>query len=147
MKKADAAQYVAGYTCANDVSARDAQFADPAKQWNRGKSFDRFCPLGPYLVKGAGFNPDNAGIRTRLNGKVMQDSNTNDLIFDTNFLIEYLSHSFTLLPGTVILTGTPYGVGVARNPPVFLKAGDVVEIEIDGIGVLKNSIVKEEKPV
>jgi 2-keto-4-pentenoate hydratase/2-oxohepta-3-ene-1,7-dioic acid hydratase in catechol pathway len=146
VKAQEAAEYVAGYTCANDVSARDAQFADNAKQWCRGKSFDRFCPLGPYLVKGDGFNPDNAGIRTRLNGQVMQDSNTNDLIFSTGTVIEYLSHSFTLVPGTVILTGTPFGVGVARNPQVFLKPGDVVEIEIDGIGTLKNTIVKEEKP-
>lgn len=146
VKKADAHNYVAGYTAANDVSARDAQFADNAKQWCRGKSFDTFCPLGPYLVKGDGFDPDNTGIRTRLNGKVMQDSNTNDLIFSTGTIIEYISHSYTLVPGTVILTGTPFGVGVARNPQVFLQPGDVVEIEIDGIGVLKNRVTAEQAP-
>jgi 2-keto-4-pentenoate hydratase/2-oxohepta-3-ene-1,7-dioic acid hydratase in catechol pathway len=144
VKAADAQSYVLGYTCGNDVSARDAQLGD--KQWVRGKSFDNFCPLGPYLVKGEGFDPDNAGIRTRVNGKVLQDSNTNDLIFSTSRLVEFLSHNFTLLPGTVIMTGTPYGVGFARKPPVFLKHGDVAEIEIDGIGVLKNPVVAEEKP-
>jgi 2-keto-4-pentenoate hydratase/2-oxohepta-3-ene-1,7-dioic acid hydratase in catechol pathway len=144
VKKAQAQDYVLGYTCANDVSARDCQKGDG--QWVRAKSFDRFCPLGPYLVKGDGFNPDNTGIRTRLNGNVMQDSNTNDLIFDTSTIIEYLSANYTLLPGTVILTGTPYGVGFARTPPVFMKAGDVVEIEIDGIGVLKNPVAAEAKP-
>jgi len=144
VKKADAQSVILGYTCANDVSARDAQLGD--KQWVRGKSFDRFCPLGPYIVKGDGFNPDDAGIRTRVNGQVLQDSNTNDLIFDTSTIIEYLTANFTLKAGTVILTGTPFGVGFARKPPIFLKSGDSVEIEIDGIGVLKNPVVKEEKP-
>jgi 2-keto-4-pentenoate hydratase/2-oxohepta-3-ene-1,7-dioic acid hydratase in catechol pathway len=144
VRAADAHQFVLGYTCGNDVSARDAQLGD--KQWVRGKSFDNFCPLGPYLVKGDGFDPDNAGIRTRINGRTLQDSNTNDLIFSTTYLIEYLSHNFTLRPGTVIMTGTPQGVGFARKPPVFLRHGDTAEIEIDGIGVLRNPVVAEQKP-
>ena len=100
-----------------------------------------FAPLGPWIE--TSLDPDNAGIRTRLNGKTMQDSNTNDLIFSCRQLISFISHSMTLLPGTVIMTGTPSGVGFARQPPVFLRPGDVVEIEIDGIGVLRNPVVAE----
>ncbi|NLG26747.1 MAG: fumarylacetoacetate hydrolase family protein, partial [Chloroflexi bacterium] len=125
---------------ANDVSARDCQ-GRLDKQWARGKSFDTFCPLGPWIE--TEMDPDNAGLRTRLNGQVMQDSNTNDLIFGCRELVSYLSHQFTLLPGTVIMTGTPSGVGFARKPPVWLKHGDVVEIEIDGIGVLRNPVIAD----
>ncbi len=134
----EALDYVLGYTCANDVSARDCQIRLDT-QWARGKSSDKFCPLGPWIE--TEMDPDQAGLRTRLNGRVMQDSNTNDLIFSCRQLISYLSHAMTLLPGTVIMTGTPSGVGFARKPPVFLRPGDVVEIEVDGIGVLRNTVV------
>jgi len=134
----DAPDHVLGYTCANDVSARDCQRRLDV-QWARAKSFDTFCPLGPWIE--TDLDPDHAGIRTRLNGQVMQDGNTDDLIFSVSELISHLSHSLTLLPGTVILTGTPPGVGFARSPQVFLRPGDVVEIEIDGIGVLRNPVV------
>lgn len=135
-------EYVLGYTCANDVSARDCQKRID-KQWARGKSFDTFCPLGPWLTTPDALDPDRCPIRCRLNGQVMQDSNTNDLIFPCRYLISYLSHQFTLLPGTVILTGTPSGVGTARQPPVYLRDGDRVEVEIEGIGVLTNPVMQE----
>lgn len=135
-----ALDYVFGYTCANDVSARDCQHRID-KQWARAKSFDTFCPLGPWIE--TDLEPDQAAIRSRLNGVVMQDSNTNDLIFSCRQLIAHLSESLTLLPGTVILTGTPSGVGAARVPPVYLKPGDVIEVEIDGIGTLKNPVTAE----
>ncbi|MDO8682390.1 MAG: fumarylacetoacetate hydrolase family protein [Armatimonadota bacterium] len=134
----DALDYVFGYTCANDVSARDAQLRID-KQWARGKSFDTFCPLGPWIE--TDFDPANATVICRLNGKVMQDSNTSDLIFSAPELISYLSHCMTILPGTVIITGTPGGVGFTRKPPVFLRPGDTVEIEIGGVGVLTNPVV------
>jgi 2-keto-4-pentenoate hydratase/2-oxohepta-3-ene-1,7-dioic acid hydratase in catechol pathway len=140
VSSAEAHDYVLGYTCSNDVSARDCQIRLDA-QWARGKSFDTFAPLGPWIE--TELDPDNVGIRTRLNGRTMQDSNTNDLIFDTRALVSYLSDAMTLLPGTVIMTGTPSGVGFARKPPVFLRDGDVVEIEIDGIGTLRNPVVAE----
>jgi 2-keto-4-pentenoate hydratase/2-oxohepta-3-ene-1,7-dioic acid hydratase in catechol pathway len=140
VSKAEAHDYVLGYTCSNDVSARDCQIRLDA-QWARAKSFDTFAPLGPWIE--TELDPDNVGIRTRLNGRTMQDSNTNDLIFDTRTLISYLSDATTLLPGTVIMTGTPSGVGFARKPPVFLRPGDVVEIEIDGIGTLRNPVIAE----
>jgi 2-keto-4-pentenoate hydratase/2-oxohepta-3-ene-1,7-dioic acid hydratase in catechol pathway len=140
VSEADALNYVLGYTCGNDVSARDCQ-TRLDKQWARGKSFDTFAPLGPWIE--TEMDPNNAGIRTRLNGKVMQDWNTNDMIFNCRELISHLSQAMTLLPGTVIMTGTPSGVGFARKPPVFLRPGDVVEIEIDGIGVLRNPVVAE----
>jgi len=138
----DAFEYVLGFTCANDVSARDCQLRLD-KQWARGKSFDTFCPLGPVLVTPDQIDPDQAGIRTVLNGKVMQDSNTGDMIFGCRELVSYLSHQFTLLPGTVICTGTPSGVGFARKPPVFLRDGDEVTIEIDGVGRLTNPVIRE----
>ena len=134
----DALDYVRGYTCANDVSARDCQRND--KQWVRAKSFDTFCPLGPWLVPADELDPDNCPIRSRLNGRVMQESNTCQMIHPCRKLISYLSHQFTLLPGTVILTGTPDGVGFARRPPIFLRPGDRIEIEIDGIGTLANDV-------
>jgi len=139
-----ALEYVLGYTCANDVSARDWQITWGGSQWCRGKTFDTFCPLGPCLVtKDAIPDPNNLGIKTTLNGQVMQDWNTNDMIFDVPTLIEFLSGSTTLLPGTVILTGTPHGVGGARKPPVFLQPGDTVTVEIDRIGALTNPVIEE----
>ncbi len=142
--QANALSYVAGYTCANDVSARDWQLKWGGSQWCRGKTFDTFCPLGPWLVTPDEIpNPNALRIRTILNGETMQDWNTNDMIFDVPSLIEFLSGSSRLLPGTVILTGTPHGVGAARTPPVFLKAGDSVTIDIEGIGELTNPVIDE----
>jgi 2-keto-4-pentenoate hydratase/2-oxohepta-3-ene-1,7-dioic acid hydratase in catechol pathway len=142
--KADALDHVLGYTCANDVSARDWQRDGGGGQWCQGKGFDTFCPLGPVLVtKDEIPEPNNLRIRTVLNGEVMQDWNTNDMIFDVPTLIEFLSASKTLLPGTVILTGTPHGVGFARQPPVWLKPGDTVSIEIEKIGTLTNPVINE----
>jgi len=140
--KEKALNYVFGYTCANDVTCRYWQFHDgPASQWNRGKSFDTFLPIGPCIVNAELIpNPNQLTIKTTLNGKVMQDSNTSDMIFDVPTIISYLSESTTLLPGTVIITGTPAGVGFKRNPPVFLKAGDEVTISIEKIGQLINSV-------
>jgi 2-keto-4-pentenoate hydratase/2-oxohepta-3-ene-1,7-dioic acid hydratase in catechol pathway len=144
VSRADALDYVLGYTCANDVSARDWQIKWGGSQWCRGKTFATFCPLGPCLVTTDEItNPNSLGIRTVLNGNTMQDWNTNDMIFDVPTLIEFLSGSTVLLPGTVILTGTPHGVGSARKPPVFLKHGDQVTIEIDGIGALTNPVIDE----
>lgn len=131
-------EYVFGYTCGNDVSARDAQLRQD-KQWARGKSFDTFCPLGPWIE--TDLDPDNAAVISRVNGQVMQDSNTSDLIFPVRELVSYLSRCMTLLPGTVIMTGTPGGVGYARTPPAFLRPGDTVEVEIGGVGVLTNPVV------
>ncbi len=140
VSEADALNYVLGYTCANDVSARDCQIRRD-KQWARGKGFDTFCPLGPCLaIAGPGINPNAYPLRARLNGEVLQNSNTADMIFSVPFLVSYLSHQFTLLPGTVIVTGTPEGVGCARKPPVFLRPGDTISIEIDGIGTLTNPV-------
>jgi 2-keto-4-pentenoate hydratase/2-oxohepta-3-ene-1,7-dioic acid hydratase in catechol pathway len=133
-----------GYTCANDVSARDWQKSGGGGQWCRGKTFDTFCPLGPVLVTADEIpNPNNLALKTVLNGQVMQDWNTNDMIFDVPALIEFLSGSTTLLPGTVILTGTPHGVGMARNPPVWLQNGDTVTVEIENIGSLTNPVRDE----
>ncbi len=129
--------YILGYTCANDISARDCQLKLD-KQWARGKSFDTFCPLGPCIE--TELNPGNCGIKSRLNGKIMQDANTADLIFDIPYLISYCSKNMTLLPGTVILTGTPGGVGFARKPPVYLRDGDKIEVEVQGVGKLKNNV-------
>lgn len=144
VSKDDALDYVLGYTCANDVSARDWQKNGGGGQWCRGKTFATFCPLGPCLVTADEIpNPNALSIRTILNGDVMQDWNTDDMIFDVPTLIEFLSGSTILAPGTVILTGTPHGVGMARNPPVLLKDGDVVTIEIEGIGSLTNPVVDE----
>ena len=141
-----ALDFVLGYTCANDVSARDWQMRGGGRQWCRGKTFDTFAPLGPCLVTADEIiNPNALGIRTRLNGETVQDWNTNDMIFDVPALIEFLSASTTLLPGTVILTGTPHGVGMARTPPLFLKPGDMVTVEIDGIGALTNPVIEERE--
>ncbi|HEY1793499.1 MAG TPA: fumarylacetoacetate hydrolase family protein [Opitutaceae bacterium] len=142
--RARALDHVLGYTCANDVSARDWQIRLNGGQFCQGKSFDTFCPLGPAIVTPDEIpNPNNLRIKTVLNGHAMQDWNTNDMVFDVPALIEFLSGSKTLLAGTVILTGTPHGVGFARKPPVFLKAGDSVSIEIEKIGTLTNPVVEE----
>ena len=142
--KADALSYVLGYTCANDVSARDWQREWGGSQWCRGKTFDTFCPLGPCLVTTDEIPDPNAlQIKTVVSGEVLQDWNTNDMIFDVPTLIEFLSGSTTLLPGTVILTGTPHGVGMARKPPRWLKPGDSVTISIQGIGDLTNPVKAE----
>lgn len=139
-----ALDYVLGYTCANDVSARRWQKEGGGRQWCRGKSFDTFCPLGPYLVTPDDIpNPNDLKIQTVINGQTMQDGTTSDMIFDVPALISFLSEGMTLLPGTVILTGTPQGVGFTRNPPVFLKAGDTVTIRIEGIGELSNPVQEE----
>jgi 2-keto-4-pentenoate hydratase/2-oxohepta-3-ene-1,7-dioic acid hydratase in catechol pathway len=144
ISRQNALDYVLGYTASNDVSARDWQIKRGGGQWSRGKSFDTFSPLGPVLVTRDEIpNPNDLKIRTVLNGETMQDWNTNDMIFDVPALIEFLSGSTTLLPGTVILTGTPHGVGMARKPPRWLKPGDQVEIEIEKIGVLKNPVASE----
>ena len=138
----NALDFVAGYTCANDVSARDFQFADG--QWYRGKSCDGFGPLGPWLVTKSEIpDPRAVAVRCRLNGKIMQDSTTANLIFGIAELIAFVSNSITLEPGDVISTGTPPGVGFARKPPVYLQAGDTVEVEIPKIGVLRNFIGEE----
>ncbi len=143
--KANALDYVLGYTCGNDVSARDWQRDGGGGQWCQGKGFDTFCPLGPVLVTRDEIpNPNKLRIRTILNGATMQDWNTDDMIFDVRTLIEFLSSSKTLVPGTLILTGTPHGVGFARKPPVFLKVGDSVSIEIEKIGTLTNPVVNEK---
>lgn len=142
--KEEALDYIAGYTAANDVSARDWQKIYSGGQWCKGKTFDTFCPLGPVLVTADEIeDPDALGVRTYLNGEVMQDSNTSDMIFSVAELVSFLAGSTTLLPGTVILTGTPTGVGTARNPQRFLQAGDKVTVEVNGIGKLNNTVVEE----
>ena len=144
VSKINALDYVLGYTCANDVSARDWQIKWGEGQWCRGKTFDTFAPLGPCITTRDEIpNPNDLNIRTTLNGEVMQDWTTSDMIFDVPTLIEFLSGSTTLLPGTVILTGTPHGIGATRNPPVLLKDGDSVTIEISGIGQLHNPVIDE----
>lgn len=130
-------EYVFGYTCANDVSARDLQYR--GKQWVRGKSLDTFCPLGPWIVTADEIpDPQQLGIRCQVNGRTMQNSHTSKMIFSVPYLISFLSHHFTLLPGDIILTGTPDGVGAFREPPEFLGDGDSVTVEIDAIGQLVN---------
>jgi len=139
-----ALDYVLGYTCANDVSARDWQKFKGGGQWCRGKSFDTFSPLGPCLVTTDELpNPNALKLTTTLNGERVQETSTADMIFDVPALIEFLSGSTTLLPGTVILTGTPSGVGMAREPPRYLRPGDVVTVEIEGIGALTNPVALE----
>jgi 2-keto-4-pentenoate hydratase/2-oxohepta-3-ene-1,7-dioic acid hydratase in catechol pathway len=138
-----AMDYVAGYTIGHDVSARDWQLKKDGKQWMVGKTFDTFAPLGPVLVTADEVpNPHNLGIRLRLNGQTMQNSNTNQMIFRVGNILAYLSQVFTLEPGDLIFTGTPPGVGFARQPPVYLQAGDVAEVEIEGLGVLRNPVVQ-----
>lgn len=135
----EALGYVFGYTCANDVSARDCQRRHD-KQWTRAKGFDTFCPLGPWMVPAGEVDPAALRVRSYLNGRLMQDGSTADMVFSVAELVSYLSCQFTLLPGTVILTGTPAGVGAFRDPPVFLRAGDEVSVEVSGIGRLTNRV-------
>jgi len=139
-----ALEYVLGYTAANDVSARDWQIRFGSGQWCRGKTFDTFAPLGPALVTPDEIpNPNALKIATIINGERLQDWTTSDMIFDVPRLIEYLSGSTTLVPGTVILTGTPHGVGMARVPPRWLRAGDRVTVELEKVGALTNPVVAE----
>ncbi|UCH93567.1 MAG: fumarylacetoacetate hydrolase family protein [Candidatus Aminicenantes bacterium] len=141
----DAVKGILGYCCANDVSARDWQIKKQKTQWTRGKSFDTFCPLGPCLVtKDEIPNPNLLRIQTEINGTIFQNSNTADMIFNVSTLVSHLSQSMTLLPGTVILTGTPEGVGFTRQPPVFLKQGDRVTISIENLGQLSNPVRAEK---
>lgn len=136
----DALDYVCGYTVVNDVSARDLQFAN-AKQWDRGKSLDTFCPWGPWIVtRDEVPDPHRLTVRTVLNGQEMQKSNTSNLIFNIRQIIAYASQGTTLQPGDLIPTGTPFGVGFSRKPPVFLKHGDVCECEVEGIGRIVNKV-------
>jgi 2-keto-4-pentenoate hydratase/2-oxohepta-3-ene-1,7-dioic acid hydratase in catechol pathway len=134
----DARSLIAGYTCANDVSSRDMQFGDG--QWFRGKSLDNFCPVGPRVVPAGELDPSDLRIQQRLNGELLQDSRTSLLIFDIPYLVSYISQAITLEPGDLILTGTPVGVGFFRDPKVALAPGDVVEIEVEGIGILRNEV-------
>lgn len=135
--EAEAEDYILGFTVANDVSNRAVQFSDG--QWARAKSYDTFCPLGPEIV--TGLDGDNLDIVCRVDGEVRQSSNTSDMIFSCRQIVSYTSRFMTLLPGTVILTGTPEGVGFSRKPPVYLRAGQTLETEIAGIGVLSNPII------
>ena len=141
---ASAFDYVAGYTCGHDVSARDWQFRGEEKQWTIGKTFDTFAPIGPVLVTADEIpDPHNLQVQLRLNGTTLQNSNTKEFIFGVPHLLWFLSQVVTLEPGDLIFTGTPPGVGIARKPPILLKAGDVAEVEIEKIGVLKNPVVAE----
>jgi 2,4-didehydro-3-deoxy-L-rhamnonate hydrolase len=138
---ADALGVVYGWTCANDVSARDAQFGDG--QWFRGKGYDGFCPVGPRIVPQAELDPSDLRIVQRVNGDVLQDSRTSLLIFGVAEVIAYVTSVVTVEPGDLILTGTPAGVGIFREPKVALRPGDVVEVEIEGIGVLRNRVTED----
>lgn len=144
VKPEDALSYVLGYVCANDVSARDWQKEKGGGQFCRGKTFDTFCPVGPCLATADEIpDPSKLTIRSFVNEEKMQESGTDDMIFDVPTLISFLSGSTTLLPGTLILTGTPSGVGEARNPKRYLVPGDEVTVEIDGLGILTNPVVEE----
>jgi 2-keto-4-pentenoate hydratase/2-oxohepta-3-ene-1,7-dioic acid hydratase in catechol pathway len=146
VSRQEALSCVLGYTCANDVSGRNWQIQKGGSQWCRGKSFDTFCPLGPDLVtKDEIPDPNALKLKTVLNGQVMQDWTTSDMIFDVPALVSFLSEGTTLFPGTVILTGTPQGVGFVRKPPVYLKAGDTVTIEVEKIGKLTNPVASEPR--
>lgn len=143
IKEADAMEYVAGYMVGHDVSARDWQKKKEGKQWLLGKSFDTFAPTGPWLVTADDVkDPHQLDISLRLNDQVMQESNTSQLIFSIPALLAYITQVFTVEPGDLLFTGTPSGVGFARTPPLFLKAGDVVEVEIQGLGTLRNPVVR-----
>ncbi len=142
VSESDALDYVSGYTCMNDVTDREAQSKDG--QWVRSKSYDTYGPIGPVIVPASDIpDPHNLKIEARLNGKTMQSSNTKNLIFNIPFLIAYISKTITLEPGDVITTGTPHGVGTFWKPPIFLQPGDVIEIEIEKIGILRNTVVAE----
>jgi 2-keto-4-pentenoate hydratase/2-oxohepta-3-ene-1,7-dioic acid hydratase in catechol pathway len=143
IKESEAMSHVAGYTVAHDVSARDWQMKKNGKQWLLGKTFDTFCPLGPAIVTPSSLSdPHKLGIRCRLNGELVQNSNTEQLVHKTEALVAFISRFVTLEPGDVVLTGTPPGVGCFRDPPIWLKKGDVVECEIDEIGKITNTIIQ-----
>ena len=139
----EALEHVYGYLNFNDVSARDLQFSEGG-QWTRSTSIDTFAPMGPYLVTADEIpDPQNLRVRSILNGELMQDGNTSEMVFTVAELISFLSSGMTLMPGDVIATGTPAGVGFARDPAVFLKAGDEIQVEVEGLGTLSNSVVEE----
>ncbi len=141
---AEAENYILGYTCANDASARDWQFDKQKGQWARGKSFDTFCPLGPWIVtKDEIVDPNNLKISAILNGEIVQSSNTSQMIFNVREIVSNLSKSMALLPGTIILTGTPEGIGFSRRPPLYLQEGDIISVEIEKIGTLTNKVIRE----
>ncbi|MEI7659765.1 MAG: fumarylacetoacetate hydrolase family protein [Actinomycetes bacterium] len=143
VSESEALSYVSGYTCMNDVTDREAQTKDG--QWVRSKSYDTYGPIGPVIVPASQIpDPHNLKIEARLNGKTMQTSNTSNLIFNIPYLISYISQRVTLEVGDVITTGTPHGVGTFYKPPIFMKDGDVIEIEIEKIGILKNQVVAEK---
>jgi 2-keto-4-pentenoate hydratase/2-oxohepta-3-ene-1,7-dioic acid hydratase in catechol pathway len=137
--RVDALKHVFGYTIVNDVTARDVQLRH--QQWDLGKSFDTFCPMGPWIVTADAFDPAQSRVRTWVNGELRQDAQTADMIFDVPTLIETCSRGITLYPGDVIATGTPAGVGMGMKPQRWLKAGDVVRMEVDGIGTIENRFV------
>jgi 2,4-didehydro-3-deoxy-L-rhamnonate hydrolase len=142
VSEADAMNYVAGYTVMNDYSERFWQLEKDGNQWDKGKSSDSFAPLGPYMILSKNIsNPQELNLWLKLNGKIMQQANTSDMIFKIAFLISYTSQHMTLLPGDVISTGTPSGVGNGMKPPLFLKNGDVVELGVDKIGTQKQNVV------
>ena len=143
ISKSNAFSHVAGYTAGNDVSARDWQKGRPGGQWLLGKTPDTFAPTGPYLVTSDEVDPHNIKIGLRLNGETLQNSSTKELIFGVDEVIAHVSKLVTLQPGDLIFTGTPPGVGVARNPPIYLKPGDRMEVEIEDVGVLVNPVVGE----
>lgn len=139
VRKEEAMDYVAGYTVVNDVTERVVQKGNG--QWFRGKGFDTFCPMGPFLVTpGEIPNLDHLHVWQKLNGQILQDGNTSDMMFSIPFLIEYISQGMTLLPGDVISTGTPPGIGSARDPQVLMKSGDRVEVGVDGVGVQRSEV-------
>ena len=142
--RADAMSHVFGYTIVNDVTARDVQMRH--QQWDLGKSFDTFCPMGPWIVTADELDGQRTRVQCWVNGEKRQDANTEDLIFDLPTLIETCSRGITLLPGDVIATGTPAGVGMGFNPPVWLRHGDVVRVQIDGIGAIENRFVDDLAP-
>lgn len=140
IKKSDALEYVSGYLTFNDVSARCAQFGD--RQWFRGKSFDNFAPMGPYMItKDEVRDPNNLGLKCFVNGELRQSSNTNNMIHNIESLISYISENVTLMPGDIIAIGTPAGVGAFMNPPELLEIGDVVKLEVEGLGQITNEII------
>ncbi len=142
--EADALKHVFGYAVGHDVSARDWQLEKDGKQWMAGKTFDTFAPIGPILVSANEVpDPHNLNISLKLNGKTMQNSNTKQFIFSVPQMVSYISQVVTLMPGDCIFTGTPPGIGNALTPPVFLKPGDVTEVEIEGLGILRNTVVGE----
>jgi 2-keto-4-pentenoate hydratase/2-oxohepta-3-ene-1,7-dioic acid hydratase in catechol pathway len=142
LSRAEAQQAIAGYTIGHDVSARDWQLKKDGKQWLAGKTFDTFAPTGPWLVTADEIpDPHVLDIRLRLNGNIMQQSNTRQMIFTAADIVAYVSQVVTLVPGDIVFTGTPPGVGAARKPPVFLRPGDVVEVEIENLGTLRNPVV------